>query len=195
MKAALALALLLPCLALAAAPASETRTWPIDPAQSLAQFSVRKFWFAHERGTFPNMRGNLRGIDSAAGLDLAEVEATLDVADLQMDDADDREHALGGNFFDAARFPVVRFNSDPFPLVELAGGGNLHGLLTLHGERHPVAFALLPSDCPRQPLECMIRLRGTISRSLFGMRMWRGVLSDKVELDLRIRLAPQAAED
>lgn len=195
MKAALALALLLlPCLALAAVPATGTRTWPIDPAQSLAQFSVRKFWFAHERGTFPDLRGSLRRFDTHVGVDLAEVEATLDVADLQMDDASDREHALGANFFDVARFPVIRFSSDPFPLGELAGGGTLHGLLTLHGERHPVAFALLPSDCPRQPLECVIRLRGTISRSLFGMRMWRGVLSDKVDLDLRIRLAPAAGD-
>ncbi len=195
MKAALALALLLPCLALAAVPATGTRTWPIDPAQSLAQFSVRKFWFAHERGTFPDLRGSLRRFDTHVGVDLAEVEATLDVADLQMGDASDREHALGANFFDVARFPVIRFSSDPFPLGELSGGGTLHGLLTLHGERHPVAFALLPSDCPRQPLECVIRLRGTISRSLFGMRMWRGVLFDRVDLDLRIRLAPPAAED
>jgi hypothetical protein len=34
----------------------------------------------------------------------------------------------------------------------------------------------------------VIRVRGTISRSTFGMRGWRGVLSDKVELDLRIVL-------
>jgi polyisoprenoid-binding protein YceI len=194
-KAALALALLLPCLALAAAPAGGTQTWPIDPAQSLAQFSVRKFWFAHERGTFPDLHGSLRRIDTRIGADLAEVEATLAVADLQMDDADDRKHALGKSFFDATRYPVIRFESDPFPLSELTEGGILRGLLTLHGERHPVTFALLPSDCPRQPLECVIRVRGAISRSLFGMRAWRGVLSDKVELDLRIRLVPAGAGD
>jgi hypothetical protein len=34
----------------------------------------------------------------------------------------------------------------------------------------------------------VIRVQGTISRSAFGMRGWRGVLSDKVDLDLRIVL-------
>lgn len=187
MIAALALSwLLLPGPAAAAADA--TQTWPIDPAQSQVQFSVREFLFAHVRGTFPELSGTLRRIDTRAGAAAVQVDATLDVAGLQMDDAHDRAHALGPGFFDAARFPAIRFESDPFPLDETASGGTLGGLLTLHGERHPVTMKVLPSDCPRQPLACVIRVRGTISRSAFGMRAWRGVLSDKVELDLRIVL-------
>jgi polyisoprenoid-binding protein YceI len=38
----------------------------------------------------------------------------------------------------------------------------------------------------------VIRVRGTIVRSNFGMGAWRGVLSNKVELDLRISLAEPA---
>lgn len=189
-RAALVLAsLMLSALAAAIPPAtSGAPTWAIDAAKSQAQFSVRKFLFMHVRGTFPGLSGTLRRIDTHIGADLVQVDATLDVADLQMDDADDRAHALGPGFFDAQQFPLVRFDSDPFPLEELVGGGTLHGLLALHGERHPVTLALQPSDCPRQPLACVIRVQGTISRSLFGMRGWRGVLSDKVELDLRIVL-------
>lgn len=165
-----------------------SRTWSIDPAQSQAQFNVRKLLFAHVRGTFPGLTGTLRRIDTHIGADLAQVHATLEVAGLQMDDADDRARALGAGFFDAAQFPVIRFDSDPFPLAELADGGMLHGLLTLHGQRHPVALAVPPSDCPRQPLACVIRVQGSISRSAFGMGRYRGVLSDTVELDLRIVL-------
>jgi polyisoprenoid-binding protein YceI len=188
-KAALIIALLvLPDLAPAAPPPSDAQTWSIDAAESQTQFSVRKLLFAHVRGTFPGLSGTLHRIDTHIGADLVQVDATLEVADLQMDDADERAHALGSGFFDAAHYPLVHFDSDPFPLDELANGGTLHGLLTLHGERHPIVLTLLPSDCPRQPLACMIRLQGTISRSLFGMHAWRGVLSDKVELDLRIAL-------
>lgn len=188
MIAALALAwLLLP--GPAAAPADSSQTWPIDSAQSQVQFSVRKFWFAHVRGTFPELSGTLRRIDSHAGAAEVKVDADLAIAGLVMDDADDRAHALGPGFFDAVRFPSIHFDSDPFPLDDLAAGGSLRGMLSLHGERHPVTLALLPSDCPRQPLECVIRVRGTISRSAFGMRSWRGVLSDKVELDLTISLS------
>ncbi|HEX7370811.1 MAG TPA: YceI family protein, partial [Rhodanobacteraceae bacterium] len=89
----------------------------------------------------------------------------------------------------AAQFPVIRFESDPFPLGELTSGGILRGMLTLRGQQHPVKLALQASDCPRQPLECVIRVKGEISRSAFGMHGWRGVLSDGVMLDLRIKLA------
>lgn len=194
MKAWFVAALLLPCLAVAAALEPEVRSWPIDPAQSEAQFSVRKFWLTHVRGTFPELHGTLERIDGGNAAALAKVDATLEVASLEMDDADDRAHALGPGFFDAAQFPVVHFDAEPFPLAELASGGSVRGVLALHGERQPVEFELLPSECPHQPFDCVIRVRGNISRSAFGMRKWRGVLFDKVELDLRIvlRTAPGA---
>jgi polyisoprenoid-binding protein YceI len=194
LKVRLALALLL-LPAFGIAHASETaQTLAIDPAQSQVQFSVRKFWFAHVRGTFPALSGTLHRIDTHIGADLGRVDADLAVAGLQMDDADDRARALGDGFFDAARFPSIHFDSDPFPMGELVAGGTLHGMLNLHGERRPVTLVLQPSDCPRQPLQCVIRVHGTISRSGFGMRGWRGVLSDKVQLDLRIVLrAPMNA--
>lgn len=191
MKTALALALLLlPAFGVthAAHAADAGQTWVIEPAQSQVQFQVRKFWFAHVRGTFPALSGTLHRIDTHIGADLARVEADLAVAGLQMDDPGDRARALGDGFFDAARFPAIHFDSDPFPMGELVAGGVLRGVLGLHGERHPVTLALQPSDCPRQPLQCVIRVRGTISRSAFGMHGWRGVLSDKVQLDLRIVL-------
>lgn len=177
-------ALALPALAGAAAPA----VLPFDPAQSQVQFSVRKFWFVHVRGTFPDVRGAVHRITTSDGADLAEVDATLAVSGLRMDDAHDREHALGDTFFDARRFPVIRFDSDPFPWLALTTGGPLRGMLTLHGERHPVTLTVQPSECPMQPVTCMIRVEGSISRSAFGMRAWRGVLSDRVRLDLRITL-------
>lgn len=188
--AALALALLLPSLASAAPPPARTALWPIDPARSQAQFSVRKFWFAHARGTFPMLQGVLRRIDTASGADLAVVTASIDVAGLIMDDHAARANTLGPRFFDAARFPLGRFESDPFPLAELSTGGTVHGMLLLHGERQPVTFALRASDCPRQPLLCVIHVSGKLSRSDFGMHAWRGLVGDEVELSLRISLLP-----
>lgn len=190
MKPASAIAwLLLPgLLAPPPAPAASARAWSIDPAQSQVQFAVRKFWFVHVRGTFPALTGTLRRLDTRIGIDLAEVDAALDADGLRMDDPDDRARALGPDFFDAARFPAIDFASRPFPLDQLVSGGKVEGTLTLHGESHPVTLALQPSDCPRQPLDCVIRVRGAISRGAFDMHGMRGVLSDKVELDLRIVL-------
>ncbi|TAN08833.1 MAG: hypothetical protein EPN38_00990 [Rhodanobacteraceae bacterium] len=183
---AICVALLPPRAAAQVRPA--TQSFAIDPTQSEVQFSVRKFWFAHVRGTFPGLSGSLRRIDTPVGEGLGVVAATLVVDRLVMDAAGDRAHALGPDFFDAAAFPGITFDSDPFPLTLLVPGGRLRGMLALHGERQPVALDLQPSACPRQPLACAIRVRGTIARSRFGIRGWRGVLSSEVELDLRIRL-------
>lgn len=187
MRAGLALAALcLPCLVLAAPPPAAPPSWSINAAHSQVRFSVRKLWFAHERGTFPGLHGSLREIDTRIHADMGVVDATLEVANLRMDDAKDRARALGPDFFDVKRFPTIGFDSDPFPLGELVTGGTLRGRLALHGERHPVTLTLLPSDCPLKPLECTIRAQGSISRTSFGMRGWRGVLSNKVKLDLQI---------
>lgn len=181
--------LLLAGLVACTSPAVQAQTWPIDAARSQAQFSVRKLLFAHVRGTFPRLQGVVRRIDTHIDADLAEVDATIDIAALQMQDPKALAHALGPNFFDAARYPYARFASDPFPVDTLATGGSLRGFLTLRGIRQPVTLTLAPSECPRQPLQCVVRVHGRISRTRFGMHTWRGVLADAVELDLRIRLA------
>lgn len=186
MKRLLALALLLS--GLASAQAATQATWSIDPAQSQVTFSVRKFWFVHVRGTFPALSGTLHRMDTRLGVNLGQVDAALDAAGLHMDDADALARALGPGFFDAAQYPRVSFASEAFPLDELVSGGALRGTLMLHGESHPVTLALQPSACPREPLTCVIRVRGAISRSAFGMRDMRAVLSDKVELELEIFL-------
>ncbi|MGH8190484.1 MAG: YceI family protein [Rhodanobacteraceae bacterium] len=191
MKAALALALLLPCLAPAAAPdSSATQTWTIEPAQSQAQFDVRKFWIVHVRGTFTRLQGSLRRLDTPFGIDLAEVRAYIDVTNLVTDSPGHTARVLAPEFFNAARYRHILFDSDPFPLGELVAGGPLRGTLLLHGMARNVAFALQPSECPRQPLDCGIRVQGTISRSAFGMHAWRGLVGDEVKLKLRIVVRP-----
>lgn len=191
MTAAFALAVLL-AASPAATPLTGARTWPIDPAQSQVQFSVRAFWFARVRGIFPELAGTLRETAATDGDGFARVDARLAVAGLRMRDAGERGRALGPGFFDAARFAAIGFDSAPFPLAELAAGGSLPGTLDLRGQRRAVTLTLLPSDCPRQPTGCAIRLRGTISRAAFGMRGWRGILSDPVALELQIVLRPVA---
>jgi polyisoprenoid-binding protein YceI len=172
--------LLLACAAVDAAP----EIWPIDSAHSSARFSVRTLWFTHERGSFDGVHGEMRS-DQA---DRDVVDAWIDADSLSMDDPDTLEQARGPNFFDVARYPRIHFTSSPFTPTMLSDGGTLDGILDLHGQRRWVQFTLLPSTCPAQPLACPIRVHGTLSRSAFEMRAHRGLLSDKVVLDMDISL-------
>lgn len=171
-------------LALACGSATASENWPIDDAHSSARFSVRTLWFTHERGTFDGVHGELRRNDA----DRDVVDAWIDATNLAMDDAHALQEALGPRFFDVARYPRIHFESYPFADATLRDGGALVGVLDLHGQRRWVQFTLLPSACPGQPLACPIRVRGTLSRSAFDMRAHRGLLSDKVALDLDIML-------
>jgi polyisoprenoid-binding protein YceI len=178
------------CLASLPAASRAVESWPFDPQRSHATFSVRELLIAHVRGEFAALHGSLRRTRTRTGADAGVVDASIELGDLVMHKAGDRARALGPEFFDAARHPRVRFDSDPIPWSELATGGELHGTLTLRGQSRPVAFTLLPSNCPARPLACRIRVHGALSRAAFGMHAWRGVLSDKVELNLEIELAP-----
>ncbi|HEX6613474.1 MAG TPA: YceI family protein [Rhodanobacteraceae bacterium] len=171
-------------LALACGSATASEIWPIDDAHSSARFSVRTLWFTHERGTFDGVHGELRRNDA----DRDVVDAWIDATNLAMDDAHALQEALGPRFFDVAQYPRIHFESYPFADATLRDGGALAGVLDLHGQRRWVQFTLLPSACPGQPLACPIRVRGTLSRSAFDMRAHRGLLSDKVALDLDIML-------
>jgi len=171
-------------LALACGSAAASEVWPIDDAHSSARFSVRTLWFTHERGRFDGVHGELRRNDA----DRDSVEAWIDAGSLDMDDAHTLEEARGPRFFDVAHYPRIHFESYPFADAMLREGGALVGVLDLHGQRRWVQFTLLPSACPGQPLACPIRVRGTLSRSAFDMRAHRGLLSDKVALDLDIML-------
>lgn len=186
MKAALLLVWLAwPGLAAAVLPTAHA--WVIDAAQSRVTFTVSKFWFARVRGTLPGLTGELH-VDSISGALLGRVDASVQVDALEMDDADARRRALGPDFFDGARYPDIWFASDRFPLAELASGGRLPGVLTLHGVERPVLLVLEPSTCPGEPLYCVIRVRGSVMRRDFGMHALRGILGEKVKLDLRIVL-------
>ncbi|HET9836392.1 MAG TPA: YceI family protein, partial [Rhodanobacteraceae bacterium] len=166
--------LLLACAIANATPAA----WPIDGAHSSARFSVRTLWFTHERGRFDGVHGEMRR--NQAGRDV--VDAWIDADSLSMDDPDALAQARGPNFFDAARYPRIHFVSSAFAPAMLSDGGTLDGILDLHGQRRWVQFTLLASACPAQPLTCPVRVHGTLSRSAFGMRAHRGLLSDKVVL-------------
>lgn len=160
----------------------------IAPA-SYAAFSVRLLWFKHVRGHFENLYGN---IDWLPQRHQGVVHAWIDVASARMRHARERRMLLGPDFLDAARYPRIRFTSAPVDLSLLRRGGTLHGRLSMHGVTGPVMFTLQPAFCPQpETTPCILRLHGSIRRSRFGITGHGTIVSDQVELDLVIRLAPQ----
>ena len=172
-------------------PASATAmTYRIDRAQSHADFRVRMMWIRHISGRFNDIDGT---VVFNKLRDTAVVRATVKVSSLTMSSERSRQRTLAPEFFDAARFPTIVFDSVPFTVQAMQTGGPLPGKLTLRGVTRPMTFELLPTHCPmRDAQPCQIQVQGNIPRSDFGMNGHSATVSDTVEFGLQIKLEPAA---
>jgi polyisoprenoid-binding protein YceI len=172
---------------LACATAAHATDYRFDPARSHAEFGVRLLWVHTISGRFGQIAGEVN-LDSHGH---ATVDARITAQSLTMDSARVRHNVLAPEFFDAGRYPTIHFLSDPIPMERLARGGLLNGQLSLRGVTRAVHFELLPASCANITAQgCLIKARGVISRSAFGMTSHRAALSDEVQLGLLIALQP-----
>lgn len=181
------------CLSMTTTPAAgrETR-WDIDPDTSEAGFAVRVLLVRKIYGEFHPLHGFVhRDLDTG----LADVEVRIATRGLRMDNPGHAEWARSAEFFDAARHPEIHFQSAPFDLALLQRGGPVIGTLTLRGVTAAVQLELLPSDCARPGVDCPVRVEGDVARSAFGMGARRYAVSDKVRLNLAIRVQDMSDAD
>ena len=88
---------------------TETPTWNLDPTHSSVEFSVKHMMMTTVRGRFRNVQAILWGDRDHP--QAARVEATIDAASIDTGVADRDTHLRGADFFDAERFPQIRFRS------------------------------------------------------------------------------------
>lgn len=124
----------------------------------------------------------------------AKVDATIDIASLDMGDAAWEKRLRDNDFFDVKRFATARFVSER---VDKTGDnrGVAHGRLTLHGVTKPcdIEFAFNRADFDRFSLHRVagFSATATLKRSDFGMRTFKGTIGDDVE----IRIEVEASRD
>lgn len=177
------------------APAPLAQRYPIDPATSHAGFVVRLVAVVPLRGEFGAISGWI-DVDPVNGT--GRVHARLAADSLRMTNPDHAAWARSPEFFDAARHPEIRFDSEDVPLTALAAGGRLRGRLGIRGVERPVSLSLEPGDCAAGRLaHCAVGVRGRIRRTDFGMDARRTTVGDWVALEIAIRTGaaqPAASE-
>jgi polyisoprenoid-binding protein YceI len=156
----------------------------LDGRQSHAEFSVKVLWMFDVGGQFGGVHGHVL-VDRARNE--AIVDARIDANAVRMRRGGTEDWVKSAEFFDVARYPEVRFLSDPFPLARLAEGGDLSGSLSLRGVKGPMVFQVQPATCARPAVDCAVEASGALRRGTFGMCSRKGTLADKVELSLSIR--------
>jgi polyisoprenoid-binding protein YceI len=141
-----------------------TGRWSIDPAHSSVEFQVKHLGIATVKGRAPVVRGTVEGGESPS------VEGTVDVTSFTTFDETRDGHLQSPDFFDAQRYPELRFESTG---IDTRGEELLvTGDLTIKGVTKPVklrgSFAGSGVD-PWGNERIGLDLEGTIDRSDWGV--------------------------
>lgn len=159
--------------------------WKIDPARSSAQFTVKHLMVNTVRGQFGKLSGTVRY--DPANPSTASVQATIDAASVDTQNAKRDTHLRSEDFFDVAKFPTLTFRSTG---LEVTGPSTakLRGELTMHGVTKAVVFEVEGLDKPRKIAKAQV------SRREFGM-LWNKlvetggvVVSDEVQIIMEVEL-------
>ena len=177
---------------------SAASTWEIDPAHSVATFSVRHMMVSNVRGEFGKMSGVVQQDDK--DITKSSVDVTVDTTTINTREPKRDAHLKSADFFEAEKYPTMTFKSTRITKVDeshLKVAGNL----TLHGVTKPVVF---DAEITPETVAMGTTVRGVaattkLNRKDFGLN-WNktieagGVLvGDEVVVNVEFELHKKAA--
>ncbi len=166
-----------------------TGTWSVDTAHSKVGFAVKHMGIATVRGEFGEFEGTLEiGEDLSTARAYGTVKATtVDTNQPQRD-----EHLRSPDFFDAAQYPEIKFES-----TSIAASGpdsfRITGNLTLHGETREIVLDAEVEGTETDPNtgadRVGLEVTGQISRGEFGMKFNAALASGNMLVGDKVKLA------
>ncbi len=181
-------------LGLSAAPALAA-TYEVDASHSRVGFSVSHMMVSTVRGEFGVVSGTVQY--DPANVAATVVKAKVGVTSIDTRDTKRDDHLRSADFFDAAKFAEMTFNSKSVknPTSE---GFDLVGDLTIRGVTKEVTFKVksLPADRkdPWGNFKTGTRATATINRQDFGVS-WNNplegggfIVGDEVTIELDVEL-------
>lgn len=170
----------------AATPAfAAAEKYTIDPSHTYVLFSINHLGFSDTVGRFDDTSGTLM-LDHDAP-EKSTVSASIKVASINTVSKDLNEHLQKPDWFDAAKYPEMKFVSTS---VKLTGKdtADITGDLTLHGVTKPVTLkAKLNKADYFQMMNAWVagfNAETTIKRSDFGMAAYVPMVSDEVKITI-----------
>lgn len=174
-------------------PGYKPGTYVLDPAHSEVGFEVRHMMISKVRGLFAVKEATIELPENI--LD-AKVTATADVASIDTKDEGRDAHLRGEDFFDAEKFPRIRFVSTA--VREQGGDLVVDGDLTIKDVTKPVTFSLEVGGFGTDPwgnYKAGATAEAKIDREEFGLT-WNAALETGgvlVGKDVKITLDLQGA--
>jgi polyisoprenoid-binding protein YceI len=166
-------------------------TWHVDPAHSSVEFEIKHMMIATVRGRFGEFEGTIVAADDIAD---SHAYGVVKTASIDTNNADRDAHLRSADFFDAERYPEIRFESTR---IEPLGGARFRvvGDLTMKDVTREIELETTVEGAQRDPWgndRVGLRARGKIDRKEFGLRWQQALetggflLGDEVRLLLEI---------
>jgi polyisoprenoid-binding protein YceI len=160
-------------------------TYAVDPIHSSINFAITHNGVATFRSGFDAYEARLNGGDAP------RLEGTVDVASIKIDEEQLKGHLLSPDFFDAGRYPQLRFTSSELSVAE-DGAVTLRGKLEIRGEVREVEasgkFGRLGADLAGNA-RVGLSVAATVDRRNFGLD-WNAELPSGGEvLDYEVAIA------
>ena len=99
-------------------------TWVFDPAHSEITFKVKHLMITNVTGSFEIVKASVEAADSSFAH--AKVSFTADVASISTNNEQRDGHLKTGDFFEAEKFPELKFESNDFNAASGKINGNLN---------------------------------------------------------------------
>jgi polyisoprenoid-binding protein YceI len=169
-------------------------TYAVDPVHSSITFSVVHNGVATFRSGFGAYEARLSGGEAP------RLEGSVDVASIEIDEEQLKGHLLSPDFFDATRYPRLRFESSELGLED-DGSVRIRGELEIRGEKREVEasgkFGQLGEDLAGNA-RVGLSIAATVDRRNFGLD-WNAdlpsggeVLDYEVSIAVELELAKEA---
>jgi len=181
-------------LALITATLSAQTNWKFDKAHSEIGFNVTHMLISEVSGNFKEYSGTI--VSSSEDFQNSKIEFEAQIASIFTDNETRDKHLRSDDFFNAEKYPTLKFVSKSFTKVE---GKNykLIGDITIKGTTKEVTFAVKYNGTITGPwgkTRAGFKITGELDRFDYGLN-WNkaletgGLVASKiVELDIKLEL-------
>lgn len=164
--------------------------YTLDASASNVSAKVPFFGIASKTARFPKMQGAVTIVPGAP--ERALIDVTFDATAIEAPDSVTLERLRGDKFFWVEKFPSVRFVGRSLKLSSPTRG-TVSGELTARGITRPqvldVKFDFDPIAQQGKPVS--FTGTTTIDRREYGMKSYRLIVGNKVDITLKARMVPR----
>jgi polyisoprenoid-binding protein YceI len=176
-----------------------TKTWALDPTHSEVHFKIKHLMITNVTGSFNIFTVTAQTEDE--DFTKAKLSFTADVDSISTNNEQRDAHLKSADFFDAEKFPQIKFEATKTENVDSDGSYELYGNLTIRDVIQNIKLSVEFGGVVKDPYgntKAGFTINGKINRKDFGLT-WSAVteaggvvVGDEVKIAAEIQLIEQA---